>query len=95
MIRYILENWKFKRLLTNNVFNIFENTLNVVVLGISIVLLLFVDILKEKGYEFSKYILKSNLLFKWGILLFMLLFIIVFGVYGGDNGQTQFIYFQF
>lgn len=95
ILRFILENWKFKRLLTNNVLNIFGNTQNVMVIGISIGLLLFVDILREKGYKFSKYILESNLLFKWGIILFMLLFIVVFGAYGGDNGQTQFIYFQF
>lgn len=61
---------------------------------ISIVLLLAGDILWSK-FDILKILAQQNAVFRWIVYFFIVLLILVFGIYGTDYVQTQFIYFQF
>jgi len=65
------------------------------VLFIAILILLFVDIMNEKGVRVREVIERQNILFQWMILLGLIFSIIIFGVYGGDYSSSAFIYQQF
>ena len=60
----------------------------------SIVLLLAGDIMWN-NFDVLKKLAQQNILFRWIIYFLMVLLILVFGIYGTDYVQTQFIYFQF
>lgn len=66
------------------------------VLSISLVVLLLVDILKYKrNISVSQFLMKQNLWFRWVILFFLIIAVLVYGKYGVDFDSTQFIYFNF
>lgn len=66
-----------------------------VVLTLSLLLLLAVDVLKERGKNVVRLIMSQGLWFRWAVYLGLLFAILIFGVYGNVYEQTQFIYFQF
>lgn len=66
-----------------------------VVVVLSLLLLLAVDVLKEKGRDVAGLVLSQGLWFRWAVYLGLLFAILIFGVYGNVYEQTQFIYFQF
>ena len=64
-------------------------------LGISIVILLFVDFLREKGVSVKRLILERPTVIRTVIYALGIGCIIIFGVYGVDYDASQFLYFQF
>lgn len=66
-----------------------------VMMGFSLLLLLVVDILRYKNIDVGALVRKQSVAFRWLIYLGLLLMIIVFGIYGADYEQTEFLYFQF
>lgn len=63
---------------------------------IAVVILLLVDLLKYcKNMNLSEFLVKQNLWFRWAVVLFLIISILVFGKYGVDFDSTQFIYFDF
>lgn len=66
-----------------------------VMMGISLLLLLIVDILRYKNVDVGALVRKQSTAFRWMIYLGLLLMILVFGIYGADYEQTEFLYFQF
>ena len=66
-----------------------------VMMGISLLLLLSVDILRYKNVDVGALVRKQSTAFRWMIYLGLLLMILVFGIYGADYEQTEFLYFQF
>ncbi len=66
------------------------------VLLIALATLLLADILKyKKNLSVSQFLMKQNLWFRWVIVLFFILAILVYGKYGVDFDSAQFIYFNF
>lgn len=65
-----------------------------VVTGISLSLLLCVDIFSRK-YDLREKILQLPLTLRWGVYLLLILAIAVFGIYGPEYDNAAFIYFQF
>lgn len=63
-------------------------------LAISIVLLIVIDLCREK-LDIFNFILKQNALVRWTVYYALVLTIIVLGIYGTEYVQTQFIYFDF
>ncbi|MEZ4801576.1 MAG: MBOAT family O-acyltransferase [Gelidibacter sp.] len=63
------------------------------VLIISILLLLIKDAVDRKDIWTEK-ILKFNIIFRWLIYLALIMTILIYGIYGGDE-KSEFIYFQF
>ncbi len=60
----------------------------------SLALMLAVSVLEEK-YEVRKLLDSQPILFKWPVLIFIIMFILIFGVYGSNAGYTSFVYEQF
>lgn len=58
--------------------------------------MLLVEVLKYvKKIEFSDFMIKQNLWFRWIVMIGMIVGILVYGQYGIDFDSNQFIYFQF
>ena len=63
-----------------------------IVLLFSTLILLTVGILQESGVKIRETLAKQNLLFRWGIILGLMLIILVFGIYGPGYDAKAFIY---
>jgi len=80
---------------TTSVYDLGLNRGNWVMLLFSLVILLIVDILHEKGKSVFKEFNKQALWFRWLIYLGLIWSVIMFGIYGIGYDTSQFIYFQF
>ncbi len=66
------------------------------ILVVSLLIVLFVSILRYvTGNRIEKILIKQNLWFRWIVILILLFMIIIFGIYGPDYTSSEFIYFQF
>lgn len=66
------------------------------ILFVAIIVMLLADIIKFKRNErIDKFLQKQILPFRWGVLIFLLIFVLVFGSYGPAFNAQDFIYFQF
>lgn len=62
------------------------------VLFLALLVLLVVGILQESGMKIRQTLAKQNLLFRWVMILLLLMAVMVFGVYGPEYDATAFIY---
>lgn len=62
---------------------------------VSIILVLAADAFKYKGISVRKYILKCDAVTQIFCIAISVVFIIIFGVWGGDYNAADFIYFKF
>ena len=60
-----------------------------------IVILVIVDIFQENGYSLRKSISQQNLVFRWLIYLAAIFAILIFGMYGIEYNNVNFIYMGF
>lgn len=70
-----------------------EKQMSVLVFGILI--LLVVGILREGGMKIRETLAKQNLIFRWAMYLLLLVFVMIFGIYGPGFDASSFIYGQF
>lgn len=59
------------------------------------ILLAVVDVLIDKGKDVCSLVLKQGIWFRWLVYLGLLFMIMMYGAYGLEYTQTEFIYFQF
>lgn len=64
-------------------------------LTLCFLLVLIIDILKEKGYELRVCIARQNLVFRWALYLGAIFFVLIFGLYGSGFDVSNFIYAGF
>ncbi|MBR1691969.1 MAG: MBOAT family protein [Lachnospiraceae bacterium] len=95
LIRQCVVNLQFGKLFGLVFGNIGMTPQQMVVLTLALILLLTVDVLKEKGRDVAGLVLAQGMWFRWAVYLGLLFSILIFGVYGNVYEQTQFIYFQF
>ena len=62
---------------------------------LSLLILLGVDILHEKGVSIRESLLKQPVVIRWSVYYAAILAILIFGVYGPGYNAANFIYFQF
>ncbi len=68
--------------------------INILLLGL--LLLFLVDLIRYFYKErLDEFLSGQNLWFRWGVLLFLIAAVAVFGIYGPEYDAKQFIYFQF
>ena len=87
----------------NNIWILFDGSLydcgldskNFCLMVISIMVLFLTDIAKKKGIVLREIILKQDYWFKCLILIFVICFILIFGIWGSGYDSAGFIYFQF
>ncbi len=65
------------------------------VIIVTVLIVLVVSIMQEKGISVRESIAKQNIVLRWTIYIAMILFVIVFGAYGAGYDQVDFIYGQF
>lgn len=61
---------------------------------VGILIVTAIDLLNDK-IDLIKFLLSQNTLFRWIIYFAAIFIVLIFGVYGPDYSQQQFIYFQF
>ena len=61
----------------------------------SILVLLVVGVLQENGIKIRETLAKQNIFFRWFLVLLLIAFILIFGVYGPDYNSSSFIYGNF
>lgn len=66
-----------------------------VILLITIAMLVVIDILIYNKVNMVERIEKRSLIIRWPIYIFLLVVILIFGIYGPGYSEAQFIYFQF
>lgn len=66
-----------------------------VILLIAIAMLVVIDILIYNKVKIVERIEKRSLIIRWPIYIFLLVVILIFGIYGPGYSEAQFIYFQF
>ena len=81
-------------LISNSNITNFSNK-DIPVLAVCLLIVLIVDILKEKGCQIRTEIMSKPLVLRWGILLFLIFATIIFGVYGDEFGKTVVLYGEF
>ena len=66
------------------------------ILVFSVVVLLLVDLVRYlKRETIDTFLMRQNIWFEWGVIIFLVVFIFIFGEYGPSFDPKQFIYFQF
>ena len=71
------------------------NQKNYQLMLIGIFILLITDIFKRRGISIRKIILEQDYLFRWGVIVLAIVFILTFGIWGPGYNASNFIYFQF
>ena len=61
----------------------------------SILVLLVVGVLQENGIKIRETLAKQNIFFRWFLVLLLIAFILIFGIYGPDYNASSFIYGNF
>lgn len=85
----------FTSLYTSKINELGLNTGNFVVLGIALIILIIVDIIKNKNISILSWYNKRNIVVKESLILAIVWIIIMFGIYGPSYDTSTFIYFQF
>ena len=65
------------------------------ILAVSVVILLIVGVLQEKGHEIRRELSTKNIVLRWTVYYALIMLIIVFGAYGVGYNAAAFIYAQF
>ena len=74
------------------IFSFGVNQREMLVLFLSVLALLVVGILQENGVKIRETLSRQNLIFRWGMILLLLIVVLVFGVYGPGYNARSFIY---
>lgn len=67
----------------------------VIAFVMAVFVLFVVDMQQKKGKDVQSLVLSQGKFLRWLVYLVLLFMIMLFGVYGNEYEQTQFIYFQF
>lgn len=66
------------------------------IFAVAVLVLFLVDMIRyQTGETIGKVLLKQNLLFRWAVMILLVIAILVFGQYGVHFDSAQFIYFAF
>ena len=95
IVKWIIENFYMKDLISASYFDIWNSTKIFFVFILSIVLLTIFDYFNDKEKTIREWIFSKDIVFRWSIYLILFFAMIIWGTYGDNYGQTQFIYFQF
>ncbi|SCX04685.1 D-alanyl-lipoteichoic acid acyltransferase DltB, MBOAT superfamily [Lachnospiraceae bacterium YSD2013] len=98
-LKYILRmftKWNPWVIFNDSLYNWGLNHFEAGILFASLVLLLFVSIVRyKKQLDIGEFLFKQNMVFRWAVFILLLVAIIVFGEYGAEFASNKFIYFDF
>ncbi len=82
-------------LFSDDFYNIFGSAKTFSIIIVSLLIVFIIDILHRRGIDLKRYILRQQIIYRWGIYFTIIIGIMFLGAYGSDYEQIQFIYFQF
>lgn len=91
----ILRDFHLPYLLSELCWSMFGSYTTLLIILFSLALIFVTDYLQYKGVDWKNAVLSQQIGYRWFTYIVLLFTILVFGVYGTGNEQTQFIYFQF
>lgn len=95
-IRRLFTKWNPWVLFDESLYTLSLDRVEANILIVSVVVLLLVDLLKYcRNMEFSAFLMKQNLWFRWLAALALIVAVLVYGEYGVNFDSAQFIYFNF
>jgi len=62
------------------------------IVGVGLLIVLIVSTIQEKGIEIRNTLAQKNIVIRWSVYLFMLLFTLIFGIYGIGYDASDFVY---
>lgn len=71
------------------------DTYDLIIVGITLLIVFTVSILNERGVCIRESLAKRHIALRWAVLYGLILFIIVFGAYGGTYAPVDPMYAQF
>ena len=95
MICHSIDAPGLRSMFTGSAFSMFGSEKILILIILSISVLMLFDYIQESRGDFVSVLVSQPALVRWAVYLFFVTSIVVYGVYGGDYVQTQFIYFQF
>lgn len=95
ILKSIAHDFRAGWFLTQNCFDSFGASLNVVIILVSIIVMTVVDYLQNTGRDVKRMIFGQQTVYRWLIYLLLLYVIVCWGAYGEEFEQTRFIYFEF
>ena len=96
MIKRMFFNFDFKLFLTDGaIYNYGVGKKDFWLLVFAIGILTVVSILRENGMKIRESLAKQNLVFRWGVMLILIMLIVVYGMYGSEYSSSAFIYENF
>lgn len=95
IIKIMLSNFKLAALFSETIYTFGLDKLNLRLLIYAIIFLMVVDGIKVKGKPVRTWILKQNSWFQILCISFGAIFVVIYGMWGGDYNANAFIYFQF
>jgi len=81
--------------LSGDLLVMFGGTIGVHVILFSLALLFGVEVYQNRRGNIREWLANQNLVFRWGVLLGLIFFILIFGMYGPDLNISKFIYAGF
>lgn len=95
-IERMFTKWNPWILFDQSLYNIGLDIIEMNVLIIALLCLVIVDFIKyKKDISVAEFLMKQNLWFRWLVLLFFILAVLVYGKYGINFDSSKFIYFDF
>ena len=92
----IFSQWNPWVLFDQSLYGLGLNQVEMYILFIALVILFLIDLIRYKrNITLDVFLERQCLWFRWMTVLFMLFFVIIYGVYGPNFDAKQFIYFQF
>lgn len=74
---------------------VFGNASNLLLIIVVVSILICFDVIQNKKKGLYEFIGKQKIIYRWIIYLTLISFIVLFGAYGEEYEQVNFIYFQF
>lgn len=95
MLNKTFTNFEVSELTNGTLLNLGLTTGDFVIVGLSVMLLLFIEGLQEHNVDVTKKLKEKNIVLQYAILTSFLVIIAAFGIYRGDYIASEFIYKQF
>lgn len=92
----ILTHWDLWVLSDGSLYTLGLDVREMHILLCALLVLFLVDLIRyRKKVTLDVYLEGETLWFRWGVVLFLIFYILMFGVYGPEYDASSFIYFQF
>ena len=95
MFKEMVTNFSFKLINDGTILKLGLDRQDFIVIALTVLVVFITSIMKEKGIDIRKEILKKNIVVRWIIYYALILSIIIFGAYGVGYAAVDPMYAQF